>query len=60
MAVRFPLQALALAISTSFLLTACSDENKQYFSRHFVSKGEELASAADGAITLTFAAKASQ
>jgi len=28
MAVRFPLQALALAISTSFLLTACSDENK--------------------------------
>ena len=25
MAARFPLQALALAISTSFLLTACSD-----------------------------------
>lgn len=36
------------------------DEHKQYFSRHFVSKGEELASAADGAITLTLAAKASQ
>ncbi|MGB7387375.1 MAG: imelysin family protein [Pseudomonas neustonica] len=28
MAVRFPLQALALAISTSFLLTACSDEDQ--------------------------------
>lgn len=25
MAARFPLQALALAISTSFLLTACSE-----------------------------------
>jgi len=28
MAVRFPLQALALAISTTFLLTACNDEDK--------------------------------
>ncbi len=28
MAARFPLQALALAISTTFLLTACSDEDK--------------------------------
>ena len=28
MAVRFPLQALALAISTSFLLTACNDNEQ--------------------------------
>ena len=28
MAARFPLQALALAISTSFLLTACSDSDE--------------------------------
>ncbi|MEH6492690.1 imelysin family protein [Halopseudomonas sp.] len=28
MAARFPLQALALAISTTFLLTACSDEDQ--------------------------------
>ena len=28
MAVRFPLQALALAISTTFLLTACSDDKQ--------------------------------
>jgi len=28
------------------------DEHKQYFSRHFVQKGQELANAADGAIRL--------
>ena len=27
------------------------DEHKQYYSRHFVLKGQELANAADGAIT---------
>ncbi|MGO1246532.1 MAG: 6,7-dimethyl-8-ribityllumazine synthase [Oceanisphaera sp.] len=29
------------------------DEHKQYYHRHFVLKGQELASAADGAIRLT-------
>jgi len=35
------------------------DEHRSYYSRHFVSKGEELATAADGAIALTLATKAS-
>lgn len=33
------------------------DEHKQYFSRHFVQKGQELANAADGAIRLTAAVR---
>ena len=34
------------------------DEHKEYFSRHFVIKGKELANAADSAMRLTAAAKA--
>lgn len=34
------------------------DEHKQYYSRHFVVKGQELASAADGAIRMTAHTKA--
>lgn len=34
------------------------DEHKQYFSRHFVQKGQELANAADGAFRLTARTKA--
>ena len=34
------------------------DEHKDYFSRHFVKKGEELANACDGAIRVTATAKA--
>ena len=34
------------------------DEHKQYYSRHFVLKGQELASAADGAMRLTAQATA--
>lgn len=33
------------------------DEHKQYYSRHFVLKGQELASAADGAMRMTAQAK---
>ncbi|WP_417617938.1 6,7-dimethyl-8-ribityllumazine synthase [Oceanisphaera sp.] len=33
-------------------------EHQQYFSRHFIQKGQELAHAADGAIRLTAKAKA--
>lgn len=33
------------------------DEHQQYYSRHFVLKGQELANAADGAIRLTARAK---
>lgn len=34
------------------------DEHKQYYSRHFVLKGQELANAADGAMRMTAQAKA--
>ena len=34
------------------------DEHKQYYSRHFVIKGQELANAADGAMRMTAQAKA--
>lgn len=33
------------------------DEHQQYYSRHFILKGQELATAADGAIRLTAQAK---
>ena len=34
------------------------DEHKNYFARHFVTKGQELANAADNAMRVTAAAKA--